>query len=149
METRGLLEQVRRLQYNTFLEHFGNMSKTPELWDHHLHSRLFTPDFSVAAVTDDEEVVGYVVGSTYTAGPAGTEERSAHTDYIGVRRDRRRQGIAELLLKKVWLAALQRGLTVASLGTDINNRSNAHLLYARLGYVAIEHQSAYRIDTVK
>jgi ribosomal protein S18 acetylase RimI-like enzyme len=137
------------VQYNTFLEHFGNMSKTRELWDHHLHSRLFTPDFSVAAVTADDEVVGYVLGSTYTAGSVGNEERSAHTDYIGVRRDRRRQGIAELLLKKVWLAALQRGLTVASLGTDINNRSKAHLLYARLGYVAVEHQSAYRIDTVK
>lgn len=149
LETRGLLEQVRRLQYDTFLEHFGNMSKTPELWEHHLHSRLFTPDFSLAAVNDGGEVVGYVVGSTYTAGPAGADERSAHTDYIGVRRDQRRQGIAELLLKKIWLAALQRGLTVASLGTDINNRSNAHLLYARLGYVAVEHSSAYRIDAAK
>ena len=62
-----------------------------------------------------------------------TEERSAHTDYIGVRRDRRRHGIGELLLKKIWLAALRRGLVVASLGTDINNKSNAHLLYHRLG----------------
>ena len=44
------------------------------------------------------------------------------------------------------IAALRRGLSIASLGTDINNASNAHLLYARLGYVAVEHQSAYRID---
>jgi ribosomal protein S18 acetylase RimI-like enzyme len=146
LETRGLLEQVRVLQYDTFLEHFGNMSKTPELWEHHLQSRLFTPDFSLAAVTGGGDVVGYVIGSTYTAGPAPADERSAHTDYIGVRSDQRRQGIAELLLKKIWLAALQRGLRVASLGTDINNRSNAHVLYARLGYVAVEHSSAYRID---
>jgi len=146
LDTRGLLEQVRRLQYDTFLEHFGNMSKTPELWHHHLHSRSFTPDFSLATVNDSGQVVGYVVGSTYTSGPAGNEERSAHTDYIGVRRDLRRQGIAELLLNKIWLAALRRGFTVASLGTDINNRSKAHLLYARLGYVAVEHSSAYRID---
>lgn len=144
--TRDLLEPVRQLQFDTFLEHFGNMSKTPELWRHHLHSRLFTPDFSIAAVDDAGEVVGYVLGSTYTAGPAGAEERSAHTDYVGVRRDQRRHGLGELLLKKVWLAALRRGLTLASLGTDINNRSNAHLLYRRLGYVAVEHQSAYRID---
>ena len=109
-------------------------------------SRSFTPDFSLAAVNDSGQVVGYVVGSTYTSGPAGNEERSAHTDYIGVRRDLRRQGIAELLLNKIWLAALRRGFTVASLGTDINNRSKAHLLYARLGYVAVEHSSAYRID---
>jgi ribosomal protein S18 acetylase RimI-like enzyme len=143
---RGLGEQVRRLQYDTFLEHFGNMSKTPETFHHHVHSRLFTPDFSVAAIDGTGEVVGYVLGSTYTAGPAGSDERSAHTDYIGVRRDRRKRGIAELLLGKIWLAALRRGLTAASLGTDINNRSNAHLLYERLGYVAVERQAAYRID---
>jgi ribosomal protein S18 acetylase RimI-like enzyme len=142
----GLGEQVRRLQYDTFLEHFGNMSKTPEAWEHHIHSRQFTPDFSNAAIDARGEVVGYVLGSTYTAGPAGAGERSAHTDYIGVRDDLRRRGIGEFLLQKVWLAALRRGLDVASLGTDINNRSKAHLLYQRLGYVAVERQFAYRID---
>ena len=144
---RDLGEQVRRLQYDTFLEHFGNMSKTPEVWEHHIHSRLFTPDFSVAAVDGAGDVVGYVLGSTYTSGTAGSEERSAHTDYIGVRRDQRKRGIAELLLQKIWLAALRRGLTIASLGTDVNNRSNAHLLYRRIGYVAVENQVAYRLDS--
>jgi ribosomal protein S18 acetylase RimI-like enzyme len=109
---------------------------------------LFTPDFSIVTVDDVGDVVGYVLGSTYTSGVGGNEERSAHTDYIGVRRDQRRRGIGEFLLKKVWLAALRRGLTIASLGTDINNRSNAHLLYRRLGYVAVENSFAYRIDTV-
>lgn len=90
---------------------------------------------------------GYVLGSVYTAGAAPGEERSAHTDYIGVRRDQRRRGIAELLLRRIWLAGLRRGLSVASLGTDINNGSKAHELYARLGYVAVEHDSAYRIDS--
>lgn len=144
--SRGLGEQVRQLQYDTFLEHFGNMSKTPGLWREHLESRLFAPDFSLAVVTSRDEVVGYVLGSTYTSGVGSSEERSAHTDYIGVRRDQRRRGIGELLLKKVWLAALRRGRSVASLGTDINNRSNAHVLYRQLGYVAVEHQFAYRID---
>lgn len=145
--SRGLGEQVRQLQYDTFLEHFGNMSKTPELWRSHIESRLFAPDFSIAAVTDSDEVVGYVLGSTYTAGTGASEERSVHTDYIGVRHDQRKHGIGEFLLKKIWLTALRRGLTVASLGTDINNRSNAHLLYRRLGYVAAEDQFAYRIDS--
>jgi ribosomal protein S18 acetylase RimI-like enzyme len=143
---RGLGEQVRRLQYDTFLEHFGNMSKTPEAWRLHIESRAFAPDYSLTALDADGQVVGYVLGSVYTAGPAGAEERSAHTDYIGVHRDLRRQGIGELLLQKVWLAALRRGLTSVSLGTDINNRSHAHLLYRRLGYVAVEYQFAYRID---
>ena len=145
---RGLGEQVRQVQYDTFLEHFGNMSKTPELWSHHIESRAFTPDFSLAVIDGNGDVVGYVLGSTYTTGVGTSEERSAHTDYIGVRSDQRRRGIAEFLLKKIWLAAHRRGLGVASLGTDINNRSNAHLLYRRLGYVAVEHQFAYRIDNL-
>ncbi len=143
---RGLTEQVRTLQFDTFLEHFGNMSKTPEAFAHHIESRSFTTDFSSAVVDGAGEVVGYVLGSTYTHRTGGGEERSAHTDYIGVRADQRKRGIGEFLLRKIWLAALRRGLSIASLGTDINNASNAHLLYARLGYVAVEHQSAYRID---
>ncbi|AKK28583.1 N-acetyltransferase [Mycobacterium sp. EPa45] len=143
---RGLGEQVRRLQHSTFEEHFGNMSKSPEDWEHHITSRAFTPDFSNAALDESGEVVGYVLGSTFTSGVAGAQEISAHTDYIGVRPDLRRHGLGELLLKKTWLAALRRGLTVASLGTDINNRSKAHLLYRRLGYVAVEEQYSYRID---
>jgi ribosomal protein S18 acetylase RimI-like enzyme len=143
---RGLAEQVRRLQYDTFLEHFGNMSKTPELFAHHIASRSFTPDFSNAVIDTHGDVVGYVLGSTYTHLAGTVEERSAHTDYIGVRRDQRRAGIGEFLLRKVWLAALRRGVGIASLGTDVNNASKAHLLYARLGYAAVEHQSAYRID---
>ncbi|KAA0100326.1 N-acetyltransferase [Mycolicibacterium sp. P1-5] len=143
---RGLAEQVRQLQHSTFLEHFGNMSKSPDDWEHHIGSRAFTPDFSIAALGESGDVVGYVLGSTFTSGVARAQELSAHTDYIGVRPDLRRHGLGELLLRNVWLAALRRGLTVASLGTDINNRSKAHLLYRRLGYVAVEEQYSYRID---
>ncbi|MDF3338104.1 GNAT family N-acetyltransferase [Mycolicibacterium septicum] len=142
----GLAEQVRQVQFDTFREHFGNMSKTPQRWEHHLASRAFTPDFSLAAVDDDGVVVGYVLGSTYTSGSGADEIRSAHTDYIGVRADRRKAGTAELLLRKLWLAALRRGFTHASLGTDIANASNAHLLYARLGYRTVRDEYAYRID---
>jgi ribosomal protein S18 acetylase RimI-like enzyme len=142
----GLSEQVRQVQFDTFREHFGNMSKTPQRWEHHLASRAFTPDFSLAAVDDEGVVVGYVLGSTYTSGTGTDEIRSAHTDYIGVRADRRKSGTAELLLRKVWLAALRRGFTHASLGTDIANASNAHLLYARLGYRTVRDEYAYRID---
>ena len=144
---RGLEESVRRLQYDTFSEHFGNMSKTPQDWRNHLGSRSFAPDFSIAAVDGAGDVLGYVLGSVFTAGANGSQERSAHTDYIGVRADQRKRGIGELMLRKIWLSARERGLLLASLGTDINNRSNAHLLYRRLGYLPVETQFAYRIET--
>ena len=60
---------------------------------------------------EKREQVGYVLGSTYTHLTGGGEERSAHTDYIGVRADQRKRGIGEFLLRKSWLAALRRGPT--------------------------------------
>ena len=145
--SRGLLEQVRQLQFDTFLEHFGNMSKTPEVWQQHIESRSFAPDFSVAAVTDSDEVVGYVLGlHLHRRCRCVRRAQRPHRLHRGAPPISAQRGIGEFLLKKIWLAALRRGFTVASLGTDINNRSNAHVLYRRLGYVAVEQQFAYRID---
>lgn len=143
----GHAEQVRQVQFATFSEHFGNMSKTPDDWEHHLGSRLFAPDFSFGLIDERTlDIVGYVLGSVYNDGSHGPVESSAHTDYIGVSRSHRKRGLAELLLKNVWLSALRRGLPVASLGTDIDNASNSQALYRRLGYVPVEFQASYRLD---
>ena len=54
------------------------MSKSPEAFDHHVHSRSFTPDFSIAAIDEAGEVVGYVLGSTFTSGAAGRRAQRSH-----------------------------------------------------------------------
>lgn len=46
----------------------------------------------------------------------------------------------------MWLAALRRGVGIASLYRDINNASTRICSHERLGYVAVERQAAYRID---
>lgn len=147
--SRGLGEQVRLLHDATFLGHRGIASKAPAAFDHHIRNRAFTPDFSNAAVDGTGTVVGYVLGSTFTAGAAPNNGRSAHTDYIGVCPDQRNRGIGELLLRKVWLAALRRGFTAASLDADTDNRGDAHLLHRRLGYVSMQSRYAYRIAAVR
>ena len=95
--------------------------------------------------TDGGEVVGYVLGSTYTAGAAGADERSAHTDYIGVRAINV-SGESPNSYSEDLAGRPAARVDVASLGTDIENRSNAHLLYARLGYVAVEQSVRVPID---
>ena len=80
--SRGLLEQVRQLQFDTFLEHFGNMSKTPEVWQQHIESRSFAPDFSVAAVTDSDTPTG-AIRVTKIASSTGTPLAGASFAILG------------------------------------------------------------------
>lgn len=149
VEADGLLDDVRRLQYRTFLEHWGNLSKDEEAWSHHLSSRVFAPDFSVAAVVDDavghRRVVGYGLASVYRYPQEGTTEVSSHIDYIGVDPAFRKQGIAEALLATSWRLTLNKGWSVASLGVDVDNASRALSLYLKLGYESVEDRVAYRI----
>jgi ribosomal protein S18 acetylase RimI-like enzyme len=94
-------------------------------------------------------VLGYVLGSTLTTGAAPHDARSVHVDYIGVRADQRRRGIGELLVRKVWLAALRRGFTCSSVEIDVDNGSKAPLPYRRLGYVPVQSRYSYRIDAAR
>jgi ribosomal protein S18 acetylase RimI-like enzyme len=147
--SRGLGERVWRLHHQTFPEPLYNPFASREAFDRHVRSRAFTPDFSGAAVDGSGEVLGYVLGSTLTTGAAPHDVRSVHVDYIGVRADQRSRGIGELLVRKVWLAALRRGFTCSSLEIDVDNGSKAHRPYRRLGYVPLQSRYSYRIDAAR
>lgn len=147
--SRGLTERVRQAQYETFLEHFGELSKDSKAWQQHLAGPVFEPDFSFAVFEEDSAdsaVVGYVLGSHYTDDSSGVREINAHTDYIGVRRKWRKKGVAAFLLRSLWKRAHDLGLPAVSLGVDIENGSNAVHLYDSLGYETVSRSSAYRYD---
>lgn len=144
---------VRRLQHTTFREHWGNLSKSELEWEHYLAGPEFVGEFSAAAVDRGTgKVIGYVLGArSYTVNPVtsaipGVESVSAHTEYIGVDRRQRRRGVAATLLRSVWASAASAGLTVASLGVDVENSSNAQHLYESLGYRPVGHHVAYRLS---
>ncbi|MCS5724087.1 GNAT family N-acetyltransferase [Herbiconiux sp. CPCC 203407] len=158
VEARGLGELVRQAQHETFLHHFGELSKDEAAWRHHLAGPVFEPRFSFAALAgaDDPvvagggvlggvQVAGYALGSNYTDDALGHREVNAHTDYIGVRAPWRRRGIARLLLAHVWHAALEAGLPAASLGVDTANEHDAAALYDALGYRTLHHNAAWSL----
>ncbi|WP_345150292.1 GNAT family N-acetyltransferase [Arthrobacter ginkgonis] len=144
---RDLLEQVRQAQHETFLEHFGELSKDPETWRRYLQGHEFEPKYSFAVLDDgaaEPTVAGYVLGSNYTDDTLGFRDVNAHTSYIGVRRQWRRKGLAALLLGTLWARVHELGVDAVSLGVDQQNGSNAGRLYASLGYEAISSAAAYR-----
>ncbi|NPD14864.1 GNAT family N-acetyltransferase [Xinfangfangia sp. D13-10-4-6] len=143
----GLSEAVRQLQYTTFKEHFGNMSKTAADWPHYIGNPAFAPDFSFALIHEASgAVAGYALASLYTDDSGPALETLPHIDYIGIRPDLRGQGLAKLILQKFWLEALLRGHQAVSLGSDIFNRTGAVWLYLGQGYAPVEHLAAYRFD---
>jgi len=145
IERRQLGDEVRRLQFRTFAEHWGNLSKTAEEWDHHVTGPEFAPEFSAAVIDPGPGlVVAYVLGSRSRTVSAFGEQVYAHTDYIGVDAAYRRRGIAALLLSAVWESAVAHGVTTASLGVDVENSSNARGLYESLGYQTVGYHVAYR-----
>ena len=143
----GLSEAVRQLQYDTFREHFGNMSKTREDWPGFIGNPGFARDYSFALTREgNSEVVGYALASFYSDDSGPGFETLPHIDYIGVAKEFRGQGLAKLILQKFWLEALRRGHRAVSLGSDIFNRTGSVWLYLGQGYAPVEHQASYRFD---
>lgn len=143
----GRTEDVRKLQYLTFEEHWGHLSKSEADWEHFLTGPEFADEFSGAALdADSGELVGYVLGAKSRSVTAAGERVTAHTDYIGVSRSHRRKGVAATLLHLVWAGAIDAGLDVASLGVDVENSSNARHLYESLGYRTVGYHAAYRFS---
>jgi ribosomal protein S18 acetylase RimI-like enzyme len=143
----GRTEDVRKLQYLTFEEHWGHLSKSEADWEHFLGGLEFAAEFSGAALdAASGELVGYVLGARSRSVAVEGERVTAHTEYIGVSRSHRRKGVAATLLHLVWAAALDAGLNTASLGVDVENSSNARHLYESLGYRTVGYHAAYRLS---
>ncbi len=107
---RTSLEQVRQLQYATFLEHFGNMSKTPESLRPPHPKPVFHARFQQRRGERTAQVVGYVLGSTYTSSRRAIARNAARLiDYIwcpqgsAQARDRPRSSCCG----KIWSAACE------------------------------------------
>lgn len=144
----GLSEQARHVQYVTFLEHFGGLSKSPSAWEQHLRGPVFAPELSVAVLAADQPVptvVGVLLASRYTDDSSGVRESQAHADYIGVLPEWRRRGVAEAAIRAHVARAFERGYTAVSLGVDtVNDAANS--VYQRLGYEITGGSAAFRLD---
>ncbi len=91
---------------------------------------------------------GYVLGSTYTyRGRRGTRAQRPHRLHRRAPRISARRGIARVAAAQDLAGrAAPRPEPSRRWAPTSHNRSNAHLLYERLGYLAVENQYAYRID---
>ena len=127
--------EVHTVVNAAFRDHWGHSDSTAEMWQEHVTSHAFRPQWSVIAVdevTDDVVGVAFNVAWEQDWGPKGHTE--GYTDELAVLRSHRGRGVATALL----LASMRRffddGLDAAGLGVDAANPSGALQLYETLGY---------------
>lgn len=130
-------EQDARLVYETdeeaFQDHFGSVKEDPQVgFDRFMHHMTgddsYDPSLWFLAV-EDEELVAICICRRY-----GPDERdSGYVSSLGVKRDWRRRGIAQALLRHAFGGFYRRGIRKVSLGVDAESLTGATELYKKVG----------------
>lgn len=105
----------------------GKIGSFEDWWGSLLSDSEYDPALLFVALDDDLQIVGFA--QCWTSG---------YVKDVGVRKDRRREGIGESLLRHVFNEFQKRGLHQVMLKVEIGNPSGAEALYRRLGMIAIE-----------
>jgi mycothiol synthase len=130
-------EQDARLVYETdeevFQDHFGFVKEDPQVgFDRFMHHMTgddsYDPSLWFLAV-EDEELAAICICRRY-----GPDERdSGYISSLGVKRDWRRRGIAQALLRHAFDEFYRRGIRKVSLGVDAESLTGATELYRKVG----------------
>jgi len=140
---RDDLDEAVRVAHNeAFADHWGSEPRTPQQW---LQRPMFAPGWSFVALTQRDQVAGYLVSGRYEQDWALTGVRSGYTELLGVRRPWRGRGVAVALLVAAMRAYRDSGMEVAEIGVDTANPTGAHGLYTRLGYEVHHGQTMFAL----
>lgn len=111
-----------------FSDHWGFHSRPQSEWRQRLSSVSFRPQQTFLAVTDADEVAGYLLSSGY-------EDPTRMTmATIGTRRAHRRKGVASSLIAAALAGYRAAGVRTANLGVDSANPTGALRVYERMGF---------------
>ncbi|MBD8583253.1 GNAT family N-acetyltransferase [Frigoribacterium sp. CFBP 8766] len=141
-------EEATRLARNeAFVDHWGSQASTPEVWRMLVGAATFRPDLSFVAVAagDDgeEEVVAFVLTTVEPEQWPAHGGRSAHVDYVGVRRAWRGRHLAQSLLATALARQADQGFELCVLDVDSTSPTGAVGLYDRAGFTVAGRRAAY------
>ncbi|TWX38599.1 GNAT family N-acetyltransferase [Frigoribacterium sp. ACAM 257] len=142
------LEEATRLARNeAFVDHWGSQASTPEVWRMLVGAATFRADLSFVAVAEgddgEEEVVAFVLTTVEPEQWAAHGGRSAHVDYVGVRRAWRGRHLAQSLLATALARQADEGFELCVLDVDSTSPTGAVGLYERAGFTVAGRRAAY------
>jgi ribosomal protein S18 acetylase RimI-like enzyme len=134
-------DAVRLAHNEAFARHWGFQPWTAQAWEQwETGHRDFHPEWSFVAF-DRLGIAGYLLSAGYEADWAADGFTQGWTNKLGVRPDRRKQGLAAALLGRAMNAYREAGMQYAGLDVDAENTTNAVSLYTKLGY-EVRHTTA-------
>jgi ribosomal protein S18 acetylase RimI-like enzyme len=142
-----LHESVRLAHNAAFRDHWGSEPRDEEAWGFVVNDPQSRPDLSgVVLDRSTGTVAGYQL-ATHDAEAAATRGlREGYTALLGVRREFRGRGIAQVLLADAMRRFAAAGMDVAALDVDSENPTGALALYVKLGYAAVNRSMAWDKD---
>lgn len=137
------LEAVVRTMRESFRDHYGFVERPfeDELDDfrhHFLGDPLYDPGLWFVALDGDE-----MVGISICRAEDYENPENGFVNELGVRREWRRRGIANALLKTSFAAFYERGKKGAALGVDADNLTGALKIYERAGMRPVRQYDNY------
>jgi ribosomal protein S18 acetylase RimI-like enzyme len=137
-------EPVRLAHNAAFRDHWGSEPRDQEGWGFVVNDPQARPDLSgVVLDRSTGTVAGYQL-ATHDAEAALTRGfREGYTELLGVRREYRGRGIAQVLLADAMRRFAAAGMDMASLDVDSENPTGALALYIKMGYVAVNRSMAW------
>jgi ribosomal protein S18 acetylase RimI-like enzyme len=142
-----LHEPVRLAHNAAFRDHWGSEPRDEEGWGFVVNDPQGRPDLSgVVLERSTGTVAGYQLATYDAEGALARGYREGYTELLGVRREFRGRGIAQVLLADAMRRFAAAGMDVASLDVDSENPTGALALYIKMGYSAVNRSMAWDKD---
>lgn len=120
---------VHECMNDAFRDHWGSHDESLEEWVHeHVGGQGYAPELWRIAWRGER-----AAGALIAHAQADEDATLGSVGMLGVRRDERRRGIAEALLRSSFVAFAERGSAGALLHVDATSQTGAVRLYERLG----------------
>jgi ribosomal protein S18 acetylase RimI-like enzyme len=129
-------EAVRVAFNRAWADHFGARRHEPDGWRSEVvGSSVFRPDLSSVAVTDDGEVVAFLLSDRFPQDDEVRGHAEAWIGMLGTVQQWRGRGLASGLIVRALHAFRDDGLDHAMIGVDADSLTGAAALYRSLGFV--------------
>ncbi|WP_322410486.1 GNAT family N-acetyltransferase [Microbacterium invictum] len=135
-------DDAREARNDAFRDHWGSLPSTREGWAKFVGSEFFRADLSRVVLDGDRRIIAFCLVTVNHDDWEARGRSNAYIDLIGVVRDRRRQGLAPLVISRALHAIADADIDEAILDVDTESPTGANTLYSGLGFVAEERSVA-------
>ncbi|GAA3719470.1 GNAT family N-acetyltransferase [Nonomuraea antimicrobica] len=140
---------ARHVRNESFRDHWGSASHTPESWAGAITgTRNFRPESSFVALAEGR-VVGLLMTHFFDERSAQRGEREAWIQIIGTLKEWRGKGVAGALIAHALAAFARQGYGSAGLGVDTENPTGAVSVYGRAGFRITDRRTTYALTVVE